>query len=410
MGGGGFIGERPAGASSWCKGDDVIKNLNDVFFDPASSNGEYQAARPAAPLFGQVQNISGNWQNLLAAYTDAFDLAGGSICPGWPTYLRALGELGVNIVTTSSTSTTSDVLVFGTTTAAIPVWMKTGLMVYDFSTPGAITAGQTVTGINTPSAGQIRISANVNATVNSGDTIVFSAYGGGNAVTTSLTNTPSPVLTFGPGNVPSWMAKGLNVYDASNPGAITGGQTVLDFDNKTVTLTTGVNATVHSGDTIVFSVPPGQGQLNIYNIAQARYECLTANVGMTTSKHDPHDAKKHGHGVKRSGIIVTTSPTNTSGLVLTFGAGNIPSWMDVGMNVFDASTPGAITGGQTVTGINTPSAGQIRISANVNATVNSGDTIVFSVPPVVGSITIDSPYIPPGAALSRRGLGPTREP
>jgi hypothetical protein len=129
---------------------------------------------------------------------------------------------------------------------------------------------------------------------------------------------------------------------------------------------------------------------------------------MTTSKHDPH--KKHGHRVKRTGIIFTTSPTATSSQVLTFGAGNIPNWMDFGMNVFDASTPGAITGGQTVTGINTPSPGQITISAPVNAAVNSSDTIVFSVPPDVGTITIDSPYIPASGALRRRGLGaPARD-
>jgi hypothetical protein len=253
----------------------------------------------------------------------------------------------------------------------------------------------------------VTLTANVNATVNSGDTIVFSVPGyGGNIVTTSSTATSSAVLTFqGAGNVPSWMAIGLNVYDSSTPGAITGGQTVLSFTNKTVTLTANVNATVNSGDTIVFSAPPGLGQLNIYNIAQARYQSLTANVGMTTTKHDPHDAKKSGHAVKLTGIIVTTSPTNTTSPVLTFGAGNVPSWMANGLNVSDSSTPGAITGGQTVLSFTNTT---VTLTANVNATVNSGDNIVFSVPPVLGSITIDSPHFALNAAYrNRRGSGAT---
>jgi hypothetical protein len=220
-----------------------------------------------------------------------------------------------------------------------------------------------------------------------------------NIVTTAPTAANSAVLTFGAGNIPAWMANGLNVYDSSTPGAITGGQTVLSFDNKTVTLTANVNAAVNTGNTIVFSIPPGLGQLNIYNIAQARYQCLTANVPMTTSKHYTHDPKKSGHAVKLTGIIVTTAPTVTNSAVLTFGAGNIPAWMANGLNVYDFSTPGAITGGQTVTGINAPGAGQITISANVNAAVNARDTIVFSVPPAHGIVTIESPWVPPSAAL-----------
>jgi hypothetical protein len=384
MGGGADpYGALPLGALKWCPGNDVIDNLNDVFSDPTST--KYKDAQGKAANFLQVDNVPGNYQNLIAAYVAAFDAAGETFCSGWGTYLQTLGDLGENIVTTSSTATTSAVLTFGA--GNIPAWMETGMNVYDFSTPGAITGGQTVSSFTTTT---VTLTANVNAMVNAGDTIIFSPPGySGNIVTTSSTATTSAVLTFDAAHFPNWMAKGLNVYDASTPGAITGGQTVSTFDNKTVTLTGPVNATVNAGDTIVFSVSPGLGQQNIYNIAQTRYQCLTANVGMTTGKHDPHDAKKSGHAVKLTGIIVTTSPTATTSAVLTFGAGNVPGWMATGLNVCDASTPGAITGGQTVSSFTTTT---VTLTANVNATVNSGDTIVFSVPPGCGSVTIDSPY------------------
>src|SRR5262249_54727815 len=123
---------------------------------------------------------------------------------------------------------------------------------------------------------------------------------------------------------------------------------------------------------------------------------LTANVRMTTSKHHPHDHGSSGHAVKVSGgIIVTTSATN-SGSVLTFGAGNVPSWMAKGLNVYDNSTPSAIAQGHKVKDFDNTT---VTLTPPVDATVNSGDTIVFSPPPLVGSILIDSPYIPPGAAL-----------
>jgi predicted phage tail protein len=108
------------------------------------------------------------------------------------------------------------------------------------------------------------------------------------------------------------MAIGLNVADSSTPGAITGGQTVLSFTTNTVTLTANVNATVNSGDTIVFSLPGGQGHSNIQKIAQARYQGLTNNVKMKTEKHGPHDHHSSGHRVKvtheADGSITITSP------------------------------------------------------------------------------------------------------
>jgi hypothetical protein len=132
----------------------------------------------------------------------------------------------------------------------------------------------------------------------------------GNIITTSSTAASSAILTFS--NVPDWMANDLNVSDSSTPGAITGGQTVSDFTANTVTLTANVNATVNSGDTIVFSLPAGQGQSNIRKIAQARYQGLTNNVKMKTHKHGPHDHHSSGNRVKVThepdGSITITSP------------------------------------------------------------------------------------------------------
>ena len=115
----------------------------------------------------------------------------------------------------------------------------------------------------------------------------------------------------------------------------------------------------------------------------------------------------NGSGViwSSGGIIVTTSATN-SGSVLTFGAGNVPSWMAKGLNVYDNSTPGAIAQGHKVKDFDTNT---VTLTTPVDATVNSGDTIVFSPPPLVGSILIDSPWMPPPGPLKRRGLGAARE-
>ena len=218
MGGGGFVGGAlPLGASSWCSGNDVVQALNDLFHqNPA--NQQYQDAKTASLALFQTAANTGNWGDLWIAYSQAYDAAGVTLCGGWSLYLNALGNLSPT-------------------------------------------------------------SAN-----------------GGNMVTTSSTATSSAVLSFG--NVPGWMAVGLNVSDSSTPGAITGGQTVLSFTANTVTLTANVNATVNSGDTIVFSLPAGQGQSNIQTIAQARYQGLTNNVKMKTFKHSPHDPHSSGHAVK----------------------------------------------------------------------------------------------------------------
>jgi hypothetical protein len=138
---------------------------------------------------------------------------------------------------------------------------------------------------------------------------------GGNIATTSSTATSSADLTFG--TVPDWMAVGLNVSDLSTPGAITS-QTVSDFTATTVTLTANVNATVNSGDTIVFALPTGLGQSNIQAIAQARYDGLSNDKKMKTFKHSPHDHHSSGHKVKvTNGTEITiTSPFIPPGAAL----------------------------------------------------------------------------------------------
>jgi hypothetical protein len=177
MGGGGFTLEAlPPGAAAWCSGDDVIKSLNDLFHqDPA--NPQYQAAKTASLALFQTAANSGNWADLWVAYSKAFDAAGIQLCGGWSSYLDALGSLSRssgnsgNIVTTSSTATSSAILTFG----SVPDWMANDLNVSDSSTPGAITGGQTVSDFTTTT---VTLTANVNAMVNSGDTIAFSLPGG----------------------------------------------------------------------------------------------------------------------------------------------------------------------------------------------------------------------------------------
>jgi hypothetical protein len=167
MGGGAYVGALPVGASAWCSGNKVVQDLNDLFDpqDPLSSP-QYQAAKTASLAAFQT---AGSWTDLLAAYSKAYDAAGMTLCAGWASYLEALGTLsptpgsnGGNMVTTSSTATSSAVLTFG----SVPDWMAPGLNV----SAGAITGGQTVSDFT---ATTVTLTANVNAMVNSGDTIVF---------------------------------------------------------------------------------------------------------------------------------------------------------------------------------------------------------------------------------------------
>src|ERR1700719_4435556 len=127
MGGGGFIGARLVGAPSWCKGDDVVKGLNDVFnVDPTSQ--PYQDVKTASLALFQKAALTGSPADLFYAYGAAFDAVSHPICSGWSLYLNALGNLtptpgsnGGNVSTTSATATQSKVLTFGA--GNVPDWM-----------------------------------------------------------------------------------------------------------------------------------------------------------------------------------------------------------------------------------------------------------------------------------------------
>jgi hypothetical protein len=172
MGGGGFVGNAlPVGAAVWCSGDDVVQDLNDLFHQNPS-NQQYIDARDASLAAFQTAASTGEWQDLLAAYTKAYDAAGMTLCRGWASYLEALGTLiptssnGGNVATTLATAPPGKVLTFG----SVPDWMAVGLNVSDSTNPGAINSGQTVEDFD---ATTVKLTAKVDATVGLGDTIVF---------------------------------------------------------------------------------------------------------------------------------------------------------------------------------------------------------------------------------------------
>jgi hypothetical protein len=177
MGGGGIVtADRPPGAAVWCSGDDVIKTLNDLFHqDPI--NPQYQAAKSASLTYFQIAARSGMWGDLWTAYGRAFDAAGIPLCPGWSTYLDALGNMSPSgnnsgtMVTTASTPTSSAILTFSN----VANWIANDLNVSDSSNPSAINGSQTVSDFTTTT---VTLTANVNATVNAGDIIAFSLPGG----------------------------------------------------------------------------------------------------------------------------------------------------------------------------------------------------------------------------------------
>jgi hypothetical protein len=135
---------------------------------------------------------------------------------------------------------------------------------------------------------------------------------------------------------------------------------------------------------------------------------LPLNGAPTIANIPPPPVPTQRQAVAAGTPLVTTASTLTSSAVLTFGAGNVPSWMAVGLFAFDSTTTGAIASSQRVQSINA-AAGTVTLSANVNATVNSGDTIVFS---GVSTGTAPNPYVDvagdPGtgdaAALTSQGF------
>lgn len=92
--------------------------------------------------------------------------------------------------------------------------------------------------------------------------------------------------------------------------------------------------------------------------------------------------------------FATNGSTSTSSAVLHFAS--VPAWVVAGMVAFDVTTPGAITGGQTVL---STTGTTVTLSGNVNATVNSSDTIAFSNNAYVASIAPIPPALVPGISV-----------
>ena len=89
------------------------------------------------------------------------------------------------------------------------------------------------------------------------------------------------------------------------------------------------------------------------------------------------------------------SNTSTSSAVLTFTLSTFPTWVTTGMKAFDLTATNAITGGQTVSSINS-GAHTITLSANVNATVTTADVIAFSSNTYVATVSPIPPALVPG--------------
>ena len=73
------------------------------------------------------------------------------------------------------------------------------------------------------------------------------------------------------------------------------------------------------------------------------------------------------------GVATTSATTSTSSAVLTFAS--VPSWITVGMTVYDTTSPTSITAGTTVL---SKTGTTVTMSANAAVTVGSGDVISFS--------------------------------
>jgi hypothetical protein len=70
-----------------CNGQQVTNKLNQVFRNPGTP--EYQAAQ-ANNTFGAIQNVQGNWKDLIIAYLRA-GVDVGNEFPAWVYYLEQLG-------------------------------------------------------------------------------------------------------------------------------------------------------------------------------------------------------------------------------------------------------------------------------------------------------------------------------
>jgi hypothetical protein len=81
--GGGIIETE---AMNKCDGQDVLKELDDVFSDTTSARYDYAKQNN---IFDKVPNSANNYRVLIAAYSEA----GVDVCARWGAYLRKLGTL-----------------------------------------------------------------------------------------------------------------------------------------------------------------------------------------------------------------------------------------------------------------------------------------------------------------------------
>ena len=75
-----------AGGTMICEGNDVLTLLNSVFGRPHSDKYKYAKEHN---IFGNVQNVAGNYNDLIAAY----EYAKVPVNPGWRAYLEFLGTV-----------------------------------------------------------------------------------------------------------------------------------------------------------------------------------------------------------------------------------------------------------------------------------------------------------------------------
>jgi hypothetical protein len=117
----------------------------------------------------------------------------------------------------------------------------------------------------------------------------------GSGTTNGSTTTSSAVLHFA--SVPAWITVGMTVYNATTPGAIVSGQTVLSIGASTVTLTGNVDALVNNADTIVFSAfgpASGSAPSQIANVSTITFPQATTTWG-TVIAFELRDASSSGN-------------------------------------------------------------------------------------------------------------------
>jgi hypothetical protein len=213
-------------------------------------------------------------------------------------------------------------------------------------------------------------------------------------------------------------AQVLSYFNASNPQAPFSGPANAGTSNYTirqvkctVALKAGTPAT--TGTQVTPS--PDAGYIGLYaiTVANGATQVTSGNIVQLTTA--PFIATKlpevpaavqsgkwvYAADTSTGGAAQATSAsTTTASAVLTFTS--VPSWVAAGMKVANLTTPNSITGGQTVL---SKTATTVTISANVNATVNSGDQIAFSTNTYVATAAPIPASLVPGLGVRIQFVG-----